>query len=597
MPEPTAFDLHAAYRRRCDALIDFFADREADEYLPYTGLIEVAARLYRGRPLDQIVPDLVRLMANPHGDMFWMYPMTVVACLGENRLPESIRRPLRALWRTYTPYRGDTENHWAMYYASLFLMTELYPDEPGDAWFNGRSSAENHAEARDYLLHWIDFTTREGQGEFDSPHYLPFFITPMAMLYAFTRDARMRLAAEMMLDYLIADFAVDTLDGLYAGAFSRIYPIPAVERWKNGSTTFAHLLFGNTPFSPQRVNVVLPRIGYRPHGVVAILAMSGYTPHPVLHGMATDRSRPFISLERKRTRTRIRWSSERHAPVYKYMFMRREYAMGSIQGGLLQPIQQHTWEVLWATADPHEGFNVFFTIHPYSSPHEMGMYFGEEPKLMTENVVKAEKDTYDSPDKLTGGSPFEHVYQHADALIVLYDIPEGTRFPHVSGYLSPRLSRLEDDASGWLFLQGGDAYIAVFPLAPCEIVAHPDGSRRLHCEALRTGFVVQTAPAGDYASFEAFTAAIRALELQAHLSPEPRVRFTTRHGSVLDAECGEPFRIDGKAVDYAGWPLFSNPFLRAGRGSRRLEMRYGSMCRTLDFDAMRIIDQVEADDA
>jgi len=49
------------------------------------------------------------------------------------------------------PYRGDTENHWLLYYTSLYLMAQMYPDQPGDTWFTGKSSAENMADARQQL--------------------------------------------------------------------------------------------------------------------------------------------------------------------------------------------------------------------------------------------------------------------------------------------------------------------------------------------------------------------------------------------------------------------------------------------------------------
>ncbi|HET6569040.1 MAG TPA: hypothetical protein VFG50_13830, partial [Rhodothermales bacterium] len=458
----------AAFERRRNELIDYFAERGPSGYIDWVEFIEVAAKLYRDRPLDELLLLLDRLLADPHGDMFWMYPVVLVQYLGLGRLPEAYHQQLREIWRTYQPYRGDTENHWAMYYVSLYLITQLYPDDPGETWFNGRSSQENFAEARDYLISWIGLTVTKGQGEYDSPHYLGFFLVPMALLYAFAADPAMRLRASMMLDYLIADFAVDTLDGLYVGAFSRIYPEPTLDRWKNSSTSFAWLLFGNTPFRPHGVNVILSRPGYRPHGITLVLAVSGYAPPEILYQIATDRSAPYAHRELKRTRHRIRHADERNAPVYKTVYMRREYAVGSTQGGLLQPIQQHTWEVLWATDDPGEGRNVLFTIHPYSSPYELSMYFPDEPKLVTEAVLKGKKETYDSPWKWTGGSPYEQVFQSGSALVALYDIPPGARFPHISAFFSRGLSSTEEDPSGWIFARGGDALIAYYPLAPYQ---------------------------------------------------------------------------------------------------------------------------------
>ncbi len=586
-----ASDLDAAYRERCETLINFYADREPGGYLSRVDLIEVAAKLYLRRDLSGAIALLDEIIPRPNGDMFWMYPNVLVNYLGRDVLPEDYLRRLRDLWRTFTPYRGDTENHWVMYYASLYLMAQLYPNQPGTAWYNGRSSVENLEEARDYLEHWVETTVTIGQGEYDSPHYMGFFITPMALLYAFAADEDMRRRAHMMLDYLIADFAVDTLNGQYAGAFSRIYPQPLLERWKNGSTSFAWLLFGNIPFRPDGVNVILPAIGYRPHAIAVILAMSGYRPPEVIHHIATDRSEPFVHRELKRTRYRIRYSDDRTEPVYKYAYVSGDYVIGSTQGGLLQPIQQHTWELFWSARDPYEGYNMLFTLHPYSSGRELGMYFPEEPKLLTRSVLEEKKETYDSPDKWTGASPFEQVFQHEDAVVALYDIPEGTRFPHISGFFSRHLSERQEDESGWIFAKGGKALIAYFPLAPYEWRDEPGGDRRLHSPNLKNGAVVQAASASSY-SFDAFRAAVKAQPLEAAAEPVPRVRFQTLRGADLDVTYGDIPRVDGQPADYDAWPLFGNPFMRQDRGSKLLELRARSIRRVLDFENLIIEDSV-----
>ena len=335
---------------------------------------------------------------------------------------------------------------------------------------------------------------------------------------------------------------------------------------------------------------MLPRAGYRPHGVAAILALSGYEPPEVIRRIATDRSTPYVHRELKRTRHRIRYSDVKNAPIYKSVYMREEYAVGSTQGGILQPIQQHTWEVLWATADPHEGFNVLFTVHPYAEPYELGMYFAEEPDLLAQAVVQHEKNTYDKPDKWTGSSPFEQVVQHEDVVVVLYDIAPGTRYEHVSGYFSRTLQGLEERESGWIVARGGDALIAYFPLAPFEWRDEPGGDRRLHSSYRKNGAVVQVAPARDYASLDAFTEAVEALPLETTTEPTPSVRFTTLRGARLDVTYDEIPRVNGEPVDYDAWPLFGGPFMQAERDSRRLELRHGDLRRTLDFTTLTVTD-------
>lgn len=567
-----------AYTARRDSLVGYYAHRfGADAYGRGT-FYDVAARLRLGIDEDGVFTMLDSLLSRPpRGDMFWMFPFVTAWFAGRDRLPESYTARLRDLWRTYMPYRGDTENHWALYYSTLYLMAQEFPDDPGDRWFTGKTAKENFAEAEEYLIHWIDLTTTIGQGEYDSPHYLKVFIAPMALLYAYARDPAMQRRAAMMLDYLIADFAVESLNGLYGGAHSRLYEREVVEPWLAPSSRFAWFLFGNGPFNPSSE-------GY-------ILAQSGYVPPLILYQIATDRSRPYVHREYKRTRHRIRNSDVKNAPVYKYTAMRDAYVLGSSQGGLLQPIQQQTWDLTWAVDDPRGQHNTLFTLHPYSSPREGTMYFAEPWDMVTELIVRSKKE-YDDPTKWTGGSPYEHVSQHGDALVALYDIAEGARHPHVSGFFSKDLTRREEDASGWIFAHGGDAYIAYYPLAPYEWREEATGDWRLHSPHLKNGAVVQVAPASAFDSWDAFKQAIRALPLTTEAGT-PQVQFTTLSGDALDVRYGETPLVNGAPVDYGAWPLFGGPFLRAERGSRTLEIRYGRARRVLDFNTLTITDSVD----
>ncbi len=572
-------DYVEAYQARRDSLIGFYAYRFEAAEDRRGGYFDLAARLRLGIDQDGVLALLDSLLSRPpRGDMFWMFPFVTAWFAGRDQLPDRYQRRLRDLWRTYMPYRGDTENHWALYYSTLYLMAQEFPDDPGDRWFTGKSAKENLAEAEEYLIHWIDLTTTMGQGEYDSPHYLKVFIAPMALLYGYAKDPAMQRRAEMMLDYLIADFAVESLNGLYGGAHSRLYEREVVEPWNTPASRFAWFLFGNAPYAPSAESY--------------ILAQSGYVPPRILYQIATDRRRPYIHREYKRTRHRIRNSDVKNAPVYKYTSMRAAYVLGSSQGGLLQPIQQQTWDLTWAVDDPRGIHNTLFTLHPYSSPHEGAMYFAEPWDMVTELIVRS-KTQYDTPTKWTGGSPYEQVFQHGDALVALYDIAEGTRFPHVSGFFSKDLTRREEDASGWIFAHGGDALIAYYPLAPYQWRQEEAGDWRLHSPYLKNGAVVQVAPASAFASWEAFKQAIRALPLATERDGVPCVQFTTLSGDVLEVRYGETPLVNGEPVDYGAWPLFEGPFLRAERGSRTLEIRYGRARRVLDFNTLTITDSVD----
>ena len=132
--------------------------------------------------------------------MFWMMPVSEIAYLDQGQLSEQARAALRRSWLTYMPYRGDTENHWLLYYSSLYLMAQKWRNEPGSQWFTGKSSEENYKEAEAWIRQWMDLTLERGQGEYDSTHYIVMFLVPLAQLAAWSDDAQMRQRARMMME-------------------------------------------------------------------------------------------------------------------------------------------------------------------------------------------------------------------------------------------------------------------------------------------------------------------------------------------------------------------------------------------------------------
>ncbi|MEO6876269.1 MAG: hypothetical protein ABI222_15750 [Opitutaceae bacterium] len=563
------------------------------------GYYDVAACLQRGVNREAALARFARITAaKPDGNMFWMFPMVTVMMAGEQGLDAAAQARIAELWRTYWPSRGDTENHWVLYYSSLYLAAQANPGAGPDQWFNGQSSAENMAEARSYLEHWFQVTTSFGQGEYDSPNYIEEYVVGLSLLSGWAKDPAFRHKAHMLLDYVLYDYAVESLDGYYGGAHSRVYPRQIVAPGLTPAKALGWYLFG---FGESQ-----------PNGTVQLLALSGYTPPPILERVARDRDRPYVERELKRTRWRLRHAGpdsfvigdQRTVPVYKYSYVDHDFILGSTQGGLLQPIQQQTWSLIWRTDLPAtKAANTFFGVQPYSSPFEGTMYFGADWDTVT-NLIARSKADYDSPDKLPGGSPYEQVFQQGPALVALYNMPAGNRFSQITTFFSRDLKNTAEDPSGWIFTQGGPVYIAYRPFAPgvwkandwTHLLANDAkgfigagfsewgaGSRCYVSDALRNGYVVQVAPVRDYASFDAFKAAVRALPLKFSTTGAPEATFTALDGTVIHARYGAPPAVNGQPVDFKDWPLFASPFGQATRGSQKLEIKYGSERLLLDF--------------
>jgi len=573
----------------------------------------VAADFYRMAQLDwanREVPKIYNTKPRDVVDVFWMFPLVTVMEAGNDDMSAVNRAHLRDLWRTCFPFRMDTENHWLLYYTSLCLAAEANPGAGPEAWYNGKSSAENVAEARSYIEDWMAITTSYGQGEFDSPNYLEEYTEALALLAGWERDPQFRQEARMMLDYLLYDYAVEQLNGEMGGPHSRIYPSQVVQPGQTPAAAIGWLMFGLGEFQLK--------------GSTLIMAMSGYTPPPILYRIAHDRSQAYVNRELKRTRWRIRHPGP-HAfaiegkstvPVYNYTYMDPDFVIGSCQGGLLQPIQQQSWSLIWSENKSFSRENTFFGLQPYSSGYEGTMYFsGVTPDISTHLIAHSgpnAKADYDSEDKLEGGSPYEDIFQEGPALIALYDIPPGARFPLIDTFFSRDLAHRDTDKSGWIFCQGGPAYFGYRPLAPGVWKAmgwtgllqtannswfsggftnYGRDNLCLVSGAPKNGYIVQVAPARHYRSFEAFKTAVRALPVRFTLEPVPEVSFTALDGATLHARYGGVFQINGVSMDYSHWPLFDSPYGHAARESERLEIDYGQERYRLDFRNTEVEDE------
>src|ERR1700682_513286 len=102
-------------------------------------------------------------------------------------------------------------------------MAQMWPEQSGEEWHTGKSSEETLREAAGWIESWVRLTTTRGQGEYDSPHYMGLYFLSMSYLAVRSGYPAMKKRAAMMLDYLIADYAAENLDGIYVGAHSRVY--------------------------------------------------------------------------------------------------------------------------------------------------------------------------------------------------------------------------------------------------------------------------------------------------------------------------------------------------------------------------------------
>ena len=433
------------------------------------------------------------------------------------------------------------------------------------------------------------------------------------MLAGWADEPAFRDRAKRMLDYLLFDYVVETLDGLYGGAHSRVYPRHIMAPARTAAAALGWMLFGLGDYEPSERQVTRHQLREElPERGAKLIALSGYTPPPILERIARARATPYVALERKRTRWRMRHAGpdsfvigdRRTVPVTKTSYVDPDFILGSSQGGLLQPIQQQTWGLIWRTENAIARCPSFFGCQPYVSAIEGSMYFPVDPDVVTDLITRSKSD-YDSPDKLPGGSPYEQVVQSGTALIALQDIPADALFRHITLFFSRDLTHVTEDDSGWIFAQGGPVYIAVRPFVAGEwrpndwtgflaggaggILVSGDfdewgvGHRCWVSEANRNGYVVQVAPQRDFPSYSEFMDAVRARPLEFSLDPTPTGTFVALDGTRIEARYGAQPIINQAPVDPSLWPLFNSPFGHSEVSSRQLTLRHGHETLLLDF--------------
>ncbi len=535
------------------------------------------ALIREGRATDALWDDLRARYSDFGHSMFDSFPAISFYLNCQDQLPDDLKELIREGLIENNVYRGDTENHWLMYYTTVLLSAQTWPATPASEWYTGMTAQENYDDALGWINEWTRITTTIGQGEFDSPHYYNTYMAPCLLLYEFAKDPALKRKIGMIIDLLLADMAAESLQGRYCGGHSRMYDPTVVMGDHDPASGHFYLYFGG---------IDLPA-DYHSWGVNGVY--SSYRCPRAIADIALTRDEPYIHTEVKRVRNQMRYSELLNSPVYKYTFMTPDFCLGSLQGGILQPIQQHTWDVTWIGSAPN---TTLFSLHPYYAAYELAMFFPEDPHMLTASV-QAQKSTYTNPQKLCSSSPFERTFQVDDTLLAVYNIPEGTTHELVALYVPDCLQTLSAD--GWIFGHDGNTYIAIYPCSEGEWVDEPNEgfppAHRLQIPAGQTAFAVEIGRPATDGAFDEFMGAVIALQKPDLIqSPDgPVVNYTDRHGDRLSfIWSGERRLLNGQDWIFQSDRLFDGPFVQAAVNERIITIRGLSDIRTLDFNRLTI---------
>ena len=439
------------FETRGQVLLLHFVEEETG--ISFSG---VAARYAAGERIGEAHRMMSELTAAPSSDVSYTFKLIATYLFGRQNLPFAIAEKVPQLLSSNVPIRHDYEHEWLMYYATIILAAETWPDMIAEKWFNGKSSSENHQDAKAYINEWIESAVENGQREYDSPQFMPSFFASFALLHEFTRDDDLRKRLKVILNLIMLDFASEHLDGLYAGAHSRIEKDQIISPRDALSAGFAWLYFGSGKMVPS------PELLFA--------SLSGYTLPNVIFELATNRDPlgGYVHLERKQPYRFNRYQDPENIIVNKYAYVTRHYILGSIQGGVFYPKDQHSWGLTYFS--PNDRRPGLFMTYPSVSEYELAAFYTEETRVLLADA-EMEKNTNSVGFALTGASAYERILQHRNVLISLYHPPDSLGLVDLNGFFSEDLNTLEapvadsvESEPQWIFCRAGSTFIAVFPL-------------------------------------------------------------------------------------------------------------------------------------
>ncbi len=140
-----------------------------------------------------------------------------------------------------------TENHYILFTSAAYVAGHLYPDEVfTNSGETGRQKVELN---RKRILRWLDLRFRTGFSEWLSHVYYDEDLTALLSLYDFAQDDEIRRKAEMVIDLLLFDMALNSFKGVFGSTHGRAYE--NTKKWASneGTTDTMKLLFGMGVYS------------------------------------------------------------------------------------------------------------------------------------------------------------------------------------------------------------------------------------------------------------------------------------------------------------------------------------------------------------
>lgn len=323
----------------------------------------------------------------------------------------------------------DSENHEAQQKSMAFLGSQILKNLPA---YNtrayrsdGKTAAQHYAAWHKYWSEYIDERAKRGLYiEVASPTYHAYTLQPIINIYNFAEDPALRRKAGMLLDLDFADYAEEQVNHTWGAAKTRAYPDRVFDNiGQDQMVGFDRVLFGGANYETNSS---------------AIFGTSGYYPPPAIVSLATDYSGrgSYEAISRRPGAGTPDWDDDKNYHVNSdksllhYSYVTPDYMMST------------------TIPDPTTSY-----VDISNQNRWQGVIFNTTSTARVYPQVAKNSDT----DRVFDA--FRSVQKKNTLITRRRDTTYG-----MTVYFANVLDQLDEDASGWIFVKEGNAYLAVRPI-------------------------------------------------------------------------------------------------------------------------------------
>lgn len=573
------------FEARAQTLLAYFVEKETQP-----SFAAVAARYAAGERISEAQRMLRDLLAVPNYEPVHAFRMIATYLYGRQNLPPNLAEKVKNSLGKIAIFRGSSEHENVLYFSTILLAAETWPDMPAEHWFNGKSSAENLEEAQAYLRNWLELFATQGQSEFDAPQFMPSFFAALALMHEFTRDEELRKKLIVALHVFMIDFAAEHMGGIYTGAHSRNANAFVLSPRDAPSNGFAWLYFG--------VGRMIPS------AELLFASLSSYELPAIISQLATKRDPigGFVHLEHKRRYPSVRYADEFENGFCKYTYVTRQYTLGSVPGGALSPQDQRSWSLTYRSKqDDHP---VLFLASPTFTARELGRYHYAEPRMLLAEM-KSPRQATPQTEMFRGATEYERLFQHRNVLLGLYDTPDSLEVIRLHGFFSQGLDTLlVSDSTGtqvsanWIFGKAAETFFALLPLQPYRMEKIPEGHLFIS-EGKHNGFILEVSTVTESVSLAEFQRRIREVTQVdlSNLGLQTKIKYSTIYGDKMEfafaPATGKTTRyLNNIPVAMSDCALYESPMLKHFSDAKRMVLRFKNEWLELDLDQWEVTEQI-----